>query len=88
MPTLSMFYGIIIRMFMEKGGKHNEPHIHAMYGGQNVVVSIDGEVIEGSLPTNKMKLLLAWIEIHQEELQANWQLLLDGEPFFKIEPLK
>jgi hypothetical protein len=83
-----MFYGIIVRMFMEKGGKHHEPHIHAMYSGENVVVSLDGKIIEGSLPQNKMKLLLAWMEIHKDELQANWQLLEDNEPFFKIEPLK
>jgi len=88
LPTLSMFYGIIVRMFMEKGGKHNVPHIHAMYSGQNVVVSLDGKVIEGNLPVNKMKLLLAWMEIHSDELQANWQLLIDSEPFFRIEPLK
>ena len=88
MPTLSMFYGIIVRMFMEKGGKHNKPHVHAMYSGQNVVVAFDGTIIEGGLPASKMKLLLAWMEIHEEELQANWQLLADGEPFFKIEPLK
>lgn len=88
MPTLSMFYGIIVRMFMEKGGQHNIPHLHAIYSGHNVVVTLDGKVIEGSLPASKMKLLLAWMEIHTEELQANWQLLIDGESFFKIDPLK
>ena len=88
MPPLSMFYGIIIRMFKEKGEKYNIPHIHAMYSGQNVVVTFDGTVIEGNLPANKMKLLVAWLEIHADELNANWQLLMEGEPFFKIEPLK
>lgn len=88
MPTLCMFYGIIIRMFLEKGGKHHTPHIHALYSGAEVVVAFNGEIIEGGIPSNKMKLLLAWMEIHAEELQANWQLLLDNEPFFKIEPLK
>ena len=88
MPTLSMFYGIIVRMFSEKGGKHNFPHIHAMYSGQNVVVSLNGDVLEGDFPSNKMKLLLAWIEIHKDELEANWQLLSEEGTFFKIEPLK
>ena len=88
MPTLSMFYGIIVRMFMEKSDKHNTPHIHALYSGQNVVVSLDGDVIEGKFPSRQMKLLQAWMEIHREELEANWQLLMDSEPFFKIEPLK
>jgi len=40
------------------------------------------------LPINKKKLVEAWIEIHKEDLQANWKLLDEGEPFFKIEPLK
>ena len=88
MPTLSMFYGIIVRMFKEKDGKHNLPHIHAVYSGQKVVVSLDGKIIEGSLPASKMKLLLAWMEIHADELQANWQLLTEEDTFFKIEPLK
>ena len=34
----------------------------------------DGILIEGSIPSNKEKLLMAWIEIHKEELMADWQL--------------
>lgn len=47
MPALSMFFGIIVRMQSEKGGKHNKPHIHALYGDYEVVVGIDGEVSHG-----------------------------------------
>ena len=88
MPTICMFYGIIIRMYAEQGGQHNIPHIHAAFSGQEVVIDLTGTVIEGSLPKSKMRLLLAWIEIHHDELEANWRLLCDGEPAFKIEPLK
>lgn len=88
MPVLSMFYGIIVRMYSENGGKHNVPHIHAVYSGNEVVVSIDGIVLEGSMPNGKMKLLQAWIELHREELYANWELLSAGDPYFKIEPLR
>lgn len=45
MPTISIFYGIIIRMYREIGGKHNAPHIHAEYSGEEVVVSLDGDII-------------------------------------------
>lgn len=69
MPALSMFFGIIVRMQSEKGGKHNKPHIHALYGNEEVVVGIDGEVIEGNFPNKQMKLLLAWIAIHEDELK-------------------
>ncbi|MGP1530443.1 MAG: DUF4160 domain-containing protein [Treponema sp.] len=88
MPVLSMFYGIIIRMQCERGGKHHIPHIHVIYGDSESVFSLEGEQIDGEIPANKKKLVEAWIEIHKEDLQANWKLLDEGEPFFKIEPLK
>ncbi|MCD7824057.1 MAG: DUF4160 domain-containing protein [Oscillospiraceae bacterium] len=88
MPVLSTFYGIIVRMYNEVGGKHNLPHIHAEYYGEEVVMALDGTVIEGSLPKNKMKLLEAWVEIHREDLEANWKLLSGGEQHFRIDPLK
>lgn len=88
MPILSMFYGIIVRMQSEKGGKHHVPHIHCIYGDQEAVLALDGTLIEGNLPSNKMKLVQAWISLHEDELKANWTLLSDGEGFFKINPLQ
>lgn len=88
MPVLSMFYGIIVRMYKESDGKHKAPHIHAKYAGSEVVVALDGAIIAGSIPKHKMKLLEAWMEIHKEELEANWALLSNGEQFFRIEPLR
>ena len=75
-------------MYNEKRSKHKKPHLHAEYSGEEVVVSLDGEILEGNLPAPKMKLLVAWMEIHKEDLSANWDLLSRGEQFFKIEPLK
>ena len=48
MPVLSMFFGIIIRMYREVGGRHNLPHIHAEFSGEEAVVALDGTVLEGS----------------------------------------
>ncbi|MBQ9512714.1 MAG: DUF4160 domain-containing protein [Lachnospiraceae bacterium] len=87
MPALSMFYGIIVRMQSEKGGKHHKPHIHAIYGDYELVVATDGEVLEGEFPAKQKKLLDAWIQIHEDELNANWKLLAEGEGYFKIAPL-
>lgn len=87
MPSLSTFYGIIIWMYSEKGGKHNMPHIHAEYGDDEIIVSLDGEILEGKFPKGKMKLLEAWMEIHRDELYANWKLLSAGDRPAKIEPL-
>ncbi|MCL2104191.1 MAG: DUF4160 domain-containing protein [Kiritimatiellaeota bacterium] len=88
MPVLSMFYGIIVRMYNEKSAKHNKPHIHVECAGDELVVTFDGETLEGGLPPSKRRLLDAWIEIHRDELSANWTTLSNGEGFFKIDPLK
>ena len=90
LPVLSMFFGIIVRMYREQGGKHNLPHIHAEYSGQEVVVALDGTILEGEkdFPKNKLKMLEVWMDIHREDLEANWKLLSNGEQFFRIDPLK
>ncbi len=88
MPILSVFYGLIIRMQSEKSGKHHIPHIHCIYGDYEIVLDLDGNILEGEIPSNKLKLVEAWITIHHDELIANWKMLSDGDGFFKIEPLK
>ncbi|MBQ3038364.1 MAG: DUF4160 domain-containing protein [Clostridia bacterium] len=88
MPTLSMFFGIIIKMYNEKGNQHNCPHLHAEYQDSTITVDFDGNILEGDFPKAKLKLLLAWIEIHKEDLYANWKLLSNGDGYFKIDPLK
>ena len=89
MAIISMFYGIIVSMYFFDNRKHKRPHIHVKYQEQEVVLSIpEGEVLEGELKRNKMKLVQAWVEIHQEELMANWDLASQGEQVFRIDPLK
>jgi len=76
-------------MFFFDDKKHHRPHIHANFGEYDAVIAIDdGEIIKGKLPKNKMKLVQAWVEIHQEELMADWKLAVNGQQPFKIEPLK
>jgi hypothetical protein len=88
MPTISMFYGILIRMFFRDIEKHHLPHIHADYQGKVAVYSIlDGTVLAGELPPNKHKLVVAWIEIHQEDLLADWNLAVNGKKPFPIKGL-
>lgn len=89
MAIISMFYGIIISMYCLDNKQHNLPHIHVKYQDEEAVISIiDGELLEGNLKINKMKLVLAWIEIHNDELMADWELAIKGESIFKIDPLK
>ena len=89
MAIISMFYGIIISMYNLDNKQHKLPHIHVKYQDEEAVISIfDGQLLEGSLKTNKMKLVQAWIEIHNDELMADWELASSGETIFKIDPLK
>jgi hypothetical protein len=56
---------------------------------QYLVFSITSiELLAGDLPKNKRRLVEAWIEIHQEELIADWQLAVNGQEPFRIDPLK
>lgn len=88
MPTISMFYGIIVRMYCGKA-EHNPPHFHAYYQDYKVTVDISTcEIIDGNLPAKQAKLVLAWAELHKDELTADWELASKGELPFKIEPLK
>lgn len=89
MPVISMFYGLIVSMYYLDTKQHKLPHIHVKYGETEAVYQIpDGRLLEGVLPANKEKLIQAWIEIHKEDLMANWQLAVSGTTIFKIEPLK
>lgn len=89
MPVISMFYGIIVLMYYFDNSRHHQPHIHVQYSDEEAVISIpDGTVIEGSIKSSKLKLVQAWVEIHQDELMADWRLATNGQSLFKIEPLK
>jgi hypothetical protein len=89
MPILSMFYGIVIRMYFYDNQQHHVPHLHAEFAEKRAVFSIpSGELLAGELPFGKVRLVQAWIEIHREELLADWELAVNGEEVFKIEPLK
>ena len=88
MPTISMFYGIIVRMYFAPG-EHDPPHFHAYYNEYKASVDIRTcEIIEGNLPRRQQRLVLAWAELRQEELMADWNLVMNGENPFKIEPLQ
>lgn len=89
MPLIATFYGIFIYFYYADNRKHNRPHLHAKYNEYDAVVSIDdGIVLEGELPPGKIKLVQAWIEIHQQELKYNWELAVKGRKPNKIEPLR
>jgi hypothetical protein len=88
MPILSMFYGVVIRMYPTDNEQHKLPHIHARYAEFEASISlVDGQVLAGELPQKQLRLVWAWLELHKDELIADWDLLVAGEKPYKIEPL-
>ena len=89
MPTISMFYGIVIYLYSFDDERHKLPHIHAKYQGQDASFAIeDGALLGGTIPAAKAKLVAAWIEIHRESLLADWELAVNGQTPFAIDPLR
>lgn len=88
MPRVSEFFGIAIYIYYQDDRVHHTPHFHAEYAGEEVVVSIpEAEVLAGSLPSKKEKLVQAWAVLREEELKQAWAAAVEGEPPQKIEPL-
>ncbi len=89
MPILSMFYGVVVYMYFYDSQEYHAPHFHAEYAEFTAVIAIEsGDVLEGDLPRNKMKLVQAWLEIHRDEIMADWSLAVRGLPVQKIKPLE
>ncbi|MGH2982742.1 MAG: DUF4160 domain-containing protein [Solirubrobacterales bacterium] len=86
MPTISRFFGISIAMYFSD---HGHPHFHARHPEGEAKVRIDDlEVIDSTLPRRQLRLVLAWAEVHQDELTENWRRARAGETLTQIEPLR
>jgi hypothetical protein len=86
MPTISVFYGIIIRMFFDD---HEPPHFHAYYAEHQAVIDIQQlNLIEGYLPRRALQLVLDWSELHQSELLEDWFLCKNKQSPNLIQPLQ
>ena len=85
-PRLSEFYGIVIYMYWVD---HPPPHFHALYSGDEAIISIeDGSIIAGSIPRTAHRLVREWAEIHRSELRDNWERASRPEAMQPIEPLQ
>lgn len=88
MPEISRFHGIVVRIFYETS-RHQRPHLHATYSGHLASLSIDPPaLLAGYMPRQQLHLILAWIELHQEELLANWELARLQQPLNRIQGLE
>jgi len=62
MPSISMFYGIIIYMYYKDINKHKSPHIHAFYGDCEAVFDLEhGKILDGKFPSKETKYVETWI---------------------------
>ncbi|MDR0313131.1 MAG: DUF4160 domain-containing protein [Treponema sp.] len=72
MPTISRFYGLAVKMYF-KGGEHNPPHIHVLYGEYMGAINIKTqELMEGDLPSRALSLAKEWIKKYEAELLDIW----------------
>lgn len=85
MPTISMFFGIIIQMYWDD---HAPPHFHALYGEYEVLIHIQTlEVIRGRMPRRALALILEWAQEYRQQLMEDWELCLKNERPKTIPPL-
>lgn len=86
MHAISMFYGILIRLYVDDVIKM--PHFHAAYRGYNAAFGMDGKLIDGDMPAKQQAYIKAWALLREEELFANWTLALHEENLHDITPLR
>ncbi len=85
-PAISRFFGVVIAMYFDD---HGPPHFHARHAEGSAKVRIDTlEVIESSLARRQLRFVLAWAELHQDELSENWRRARAGETLHEVEPLR
>ena len=89
MGSISAFFGMVLYMYPEKGGKHHRPHIHVVCGDDECVLSVpEREVLEGSLPPKKLRNVQTFIDMRTEELAMNWDLCMQGKNVVWIDPIR
>jgi len=86
MPRISYFYGITIKMYWRED-HHSTPHFHAYYGEHEASLDLSGEIIAGFLPKRALRLVQDWAEIHADELNIDWALVVSRERPVSIAPL-
>ena len=84
-PTISEFYGIVIRMYFND---HGPAHFHARYGEFEATIDVESlTVSEGDLPRRALDLVAAWAQAHQQELRENWVRCREKQSPKKVDPL-
>jgi hypothetical protein len=85
MPEISRFFGIIVRMYYRD---HDPPHMHVEYGEWHATIDITTGAIDGRFPRRALQLVHEWLDLHRDELLADWHLAARREPLLPIRPLE
>ncbi len=86
MPVISVFFGIVIRMFYRE---HGPAHFHAEHHGQQATFDFEGAVLNGSIQSKTaLRLIREWATAHRPELESNWEKIMNGRPLDRIAPLE
>lgn len=88
MPLISQFYGILIYIYKEIGGHHNEPHIHVKYNEYEMSMTINCKFLNGNIPKKQRRLVEAWIELHKDEIRKSWDAYNSDGQIIKIKGLE
>ena len=88
MPPISQFYGILIYLYKEIGGHHNEPHIHIEYKEYEMSMTLDGKILDGNIANKQKKIVEAWGVVHEEEIRAAWYAYNNDGEVLKIKGLE
>lgn len=84
MPLISRFHGILLRMYFRQK-EHNPPHIHAEYGSEVGLFSIEnGEMFEGDLNKKMRTFVTNFIVYYREQLIEMWE----KQEFTTLEPIE
>jgi hypothetical protein len=86
MTRISAFLGIVIFMYHDD---HGHPHFHAYHADGHAKIRIDTlEPLDNDLPRRQLRFVLAWAELHRDELEDDWRRARSGETLMDIEPLR
>jgi len=89
MGRITAFLGIVLYMYPEVNGRHKRPHLHAIYGEEECVLSIpEGEVLAGEMPAKQLRNIQTFIDMRTEELNLNWRLCMEGKDVIWIDPIR
>lgn len=86
LPTVSRFYGIVIRIYFDD---HDPPHFHAIYGENRAIFEIaTGGILHGQLPPKAVGMVSEWARLHHRELMDDWFRARKRQPLVAIDPLE